>query len=136
MHLQSSQSPVSPGSQSCLRGSEAPLSGTRSQNLPNTQADLISEPVRVEGRAPGDTPILPGRKSRTPCPQQVVSEFNREIDNQVSPGPVLKSTRGGSTALFTLILMTLKSKCRSKQTSSKICLKKFFLLDANEQGIS
>ena len=51
MHLQSSQSPVSRGSQSCLQGGEAPISGTRSQNLPKTQADLISEPALVEGRA-------------------------------------------------------------------------------------
>lgn len=73
---------------------------------------------------PGDIPTLHGRESRTPRPQQVVSESNREIDNHVPPGPVLKSTTGGSTALFTSILMTLKSKCRSKQTSSGICFKK------------
>lgn len=80
LHLQSSETPVSsplpelPGKEVRL------LSQAQSPKYAKTRADLNSEPARWNG----DTPIRKGRKPKTPCPKQLVSEFNTEIDKHAS----------------------------------------------------
>lgn len=128
MHLQSSESPVLLSAPRVAgrggRGS-LPLSGTGLQ-ICKTRADLNAEPAPKEGRASGETlPSAIRESGEPPCPEQLVSEFHTEIHKQcVPPGLVLKSVWGYPAAPSTSILLTLKSKCRSKQTSSGICGKK------------